>query len=81
VNALDGSSVALSPEPPQLRPEDTLTNEEAGHADGDGLPPRIVEDRIKKASNCAFDTSREALKKLKASGRPDSVIITMVRAS
>ena len=47
----------------------------------DGLPPRIVAEKIKKARNCAFDTSREALKKLKASGVPDSVIVAMVRAS
>jgi len=48
---------------------------------GDGLPPRIVAEKIKKAQKCAVDTSREALKKLKASAVPDSVILVMVRAS
>jgi cobalamin biosynthesis Co2+ chelatase CbiK len=59
-----------------------LTNEEVlDMLTGDRLPPRIVAEKIKKARNCAFDTSREALKKLKASGVPDSVIVAMVRAS
>ena len=62
VSAFDGSLVSLSPELPQLGPEDALT-------------------KIRKAKrNCIFDTSREALKKLKASGVPDSVIVQMLRA-
>jgi len=70
------------PKPPRLRPQDALTNEEVlDMLTGDGLPPRIVAEKIKKASHCAFDTSREALKKLKASRVPDSVIVAMVRAS
>jgi cobalamin biosynthesis Co2+ chelatase CbiK len=48
---------------------------------GDRLPPRIVAEKIKKARNCAFDTSREALKKLKAAGVPDSVTVAIVQAS
>jgi cobalamin biosynthesis Co2+ chelatase CbiK len=63
-------------------PQDALTNEEVlDMLTDDGLPPRIVTEKIKKARNCTFDTSREALKKLKASGVPDSVIVAMVRAS
>lgn len=59
-------------------PAPALTNEEMlDMLTGDGLPPRIAAEKIRKARNCAFDSSREALKKLKASGVPDSVIVAM----
>ena len=82
VCTIDGSPSRGASEPPRLRPQDALTNEEIlDMLTGDGLPPRIVAEKIKKARNCAFDTSRAALKTLKASGVPDSVIVAMVRAS
>ncbi len=82
VCTIDGSPSPAASEPPRLRPQDALTNAEVlDMLTGDGLPPRIVAEKIKKASHCTFDTSREALKKLKASGVPDSVIVAMVRAS
>ena len=78
--APSNGSPFLSPsEPPLLRPRAALTNEEVlDMLTGDGLPPRIVAEKIKKARNCAFDTSREALKKAES---PDSVIIAMVRTN
>ena len=52
----------------------------AGDDPGHGLPAKIVVEKIKKAQTCAFDTSREALKVLRAAGVSDSVIVAMVRA-
>jgi len=40
---------------------------------GDGLPPSVVAAKMRSARNCAFDTSREALKKLETSGVPTAV--------
>ena len=47
-----------------------------------GLDAEIVVAKIKKIKrqNCGFDTSTEALKKLKASGVPNAVILAMVKA-
>lgn len=83
VSALDGSPVPGTPEVPQLRPEDMLTNQLVIEMlVTDGLPPKIVVEKIRKAKkNCIFDTSREALKQLRSTGVPDPVIVAMVRAS
>jgi integrase len=48
-----------------------------------GLDAEIVVAKVKKIKrqNCVFDTSTESLKKLKAAGVPNPVILAMVRAS
>jgi integrase len=83
VCALDGSQASESPKnAPPLLPEDALTNADVIEMlITDGLPAQIVVEKIKKAKNCLFDTSREALKELRAAGVSDSVLVAMVRAS
>ena len=48
-----------------------------------GLDAEIVVAKVKKIKrqNCAFDTSTDSLKKLKAAGVPNPVILAMVKAS
>jgi len=83
VSALDGSPVPDSSEVPRLRPEDTITNQDLiDMLSTDGLPARIVVEKIRKAQkSCIFDTGREALKQLRTAGVPDAVIVAMVRAA
>jgi hypothetical protein len=57
-----------------------LTNEDVIDLMEAGLTPEIVAAKI-KGSTCKFDTSPTALKRLKATHVPDSVILAMVQAS
>ncbi len=44
-----------------------------------GLPPEVLIAKIQSGS-CDFDTTPQTLKRLKAGGISDSVILTMVKA-
>jgi len=81
--ALDGlRSWPDSSEVQRLKPEDALTNQDViDMLSTDGLPACVVIEKIKKSQNCIFDTSREALKQLRAAGVSDSVVVVMIKAS
>src|SRR5260370_1786266 len=56
-----------------------LTNKDVVEMLQAGLTPEIVAAKI-ESSGCNFDTSPDALKKLKAESVPDAVILAMVQA-
>ncbi len=56
-----------------------LTNKDVINLLKAGLSQQVVSAKI-MSSNCAFDTSPDALKKLKAAGVPNAVILEMVKA-
>jgi len=83
VSALDGSPAPDVADIPRLKPENALTNHDViDMLATDCLPARIVVEKIKRVQKqCIFDTSRTALKQLRAAGVPDAVIVAMVRAT
>jgi integrase len=78
LSALDGSFAPLTPEPPKLLPENTVSNQVVLDMLASGIPPEIVMAKI-KGSHCAFDTSVETIKQLRQAQVPDSVIVVMLR--
>ena len=63
----------------KVSPEKPLTNQDVVDLLKVGLTSDIVVTKI-KSSTCNFDTSPDALKRLKASNVPDAVILAMVQA-
>jgi len=57
-----------------------LSNQQVHEMVEAGLPAKVIAAKIQRSSG-NFDTSPEVLKKLKASGVHDSIIIAMVQAS
>lgn len=70
---------AKSVQPSQAAVASILRNEDVLTMIGARLPPEIVVAKIRNAP-CDFDTSPDALKRLKAEGVPDPVIMEMVAA-
>jgi hypothetical protein len=64
---------------PQSKPQVALTNGDVVGMVKAGLGAEIIVAKIKNAS-CSFDTSPAALKELKDTGVPESVILAMVQA-
>ncbi len=69
VSALDGSFAPLEREPPQLLPENTVTNQVVLDMLASGIPAEIVMAKI-KGSRCAFDTSVGTIKQLREAQVP-----------
>jgi hypothetical protein len=74
----NGALASQSSQPSQAA-VGALTNKDVLEMLKAGLGQKIVIAKI-KSSNCAFDTSPDALKALKAANVPDAVILEMVQA-
>ena len=78
--SLDAAKIVQPSAPPQAqvsRPARPLTDDDVRQMIESKLAPEVVVEKI-RASPCDFDTSPEALGRLKEAGVPDSLLLLMV---